>query len=513
MLPVHRLRSRLLDVRCPSRYLGSLATASLKPSAAYDSLVNSGDLVFDAKQAAITRRFLDKLHSRLDGYALPEFQPPVEQEAAREGEKIGGEEPVVMVPRGLYVHGGVGTGKSMLLDLFFRGATVQRKRRVHFNEFTLEVQTRLAREKRRQLELYGRQRHIVLDDSRDVVLQVAHAIADESHLLCFDEFQVTDVADALIMRKLFGVFFARGVVMVATSNTAPEDLYKEGTNRKYFLPFLDQLARHTRVVPMNSDVDYRFLCEPVGGEEIFLSPLSAATQQKMDALYQDLLVLGDEDAGVNSAVQDEVLRVPVMMGRTLDVRGRAKSGVCRASFSLLCDTEKGAADYKAMAECFHTLVLDGVPTLSMTQHDQARRFILLVDELYEHRTRLVMSSEAAKPRGIFLFDDESVRVASEGANSPAAIEEEKQRVNKENAAVGVPTTSSWDAPVGAYGPAQMDVGNLVALKDLKVAFKRAVSRLREMQGDRYFEENIRWRSKRAERLDGVVKIVQEVKKI
>lgn len=289
-----------------------------------------------------------------------------------------------------------------------------------------------------------------------------------------------------------------------------QDLYKDGTNREYFLPFLDQLARHTRVVPINSDVDYRFLSEPVGGEEIFLSPLSDVTQEKMDALYRDLLILGDEEAAVNGAVQDELLRVPVMMGRTLDVRGRAKSGVCRASFSLLCDTEKGAADYKAMAECFHTLVLDDVPALSMTQHDQARRFILLVDELYEHHTRLVVSSEAAEPRGIFLFDDESVRAASEGANSPAAIEEEKQRVNKENAAVGVPTTSSWDAPVGAYGPIQMaglDVGNLVALKDLKVAFKRAVSRLREMQSDRYLEENIRWRPKRAERLAQVVEVV------
>ncbi|ETI52335.1 hypothetical protein F442_04536 [Phytophthora nicotianae P10297] len=512
MLPVHRLRSCLPGTRFSPRWFGSLPTPSAKPSEAYAALVNSGGLVFDAKQAAITRRFLDKLHSRLNGYALPVFQSPIKKKTiGNDGdneERL--EEKVVMVPRGLYVHGGVGTGKSMLLDLFFRNANVQRKRRVHFNEFMLEVQTRLNQEKKKQLELYGRQRHIVLDESRDVVLQVAHAIADESHLLCFDEFQVTDVADALIMRKLFGVFFARGVVMIATSNTPPQDLYKDGTNREYFLPFLDQLAQHTRVVSMNSDVDYRFLCEPIGGEETFLTPLTDATKKKMDAVYQDLLKLGaDENSG---DVQDELLRIPVMMGRTLDVRGRAKSGVCRASFRLLCDTEKGAADYKAMAECFHTLVLDDVPALSMAQHDQARRFILLVDELYEHRTRLVLSSEAAKPRCIFLFDDESVRVASEGVNSPAAIEEEKQRVNKENAAVGVPTTSSWDAPVGAYGPSQMaglDVGNLVALKDLKVAFKRAVSRLREMQSERYLEENTCCRPQRMERLEQVVQAITE----
>ncbi|OWY93477.1 Lactation elevated protein 1 [Phytophthora megakarya] len=354
-----------------------------------------------------------------------------------------------MVPRGLYVHGGVGTGKSMLLDLFYREAKVHRKRRVHFNEFMLEVQTRLNQEKKRQLALYGRQRHIVLDESRDVVVQVAHAIADESHLLCFDEFQVTGVADALIMRKLFGVFL-RGVVMVATSNTPPQDLYKDGTNREYFLPFLDQLARHTRVVPMNSDVDYRLLCEPVGGEDTFLSPLTAATKRKMDVVYQDLLILGGEDAEANSgAVQDELLRVPVMMGRTLDVRGS-------------------------------TNMLDDDPALSMAQDDQARRFILLVDELYEHRTRLVLSSEAAEPRGIFQFDDESVRAASEGANSPSAIEKEKQRVNKENAAVGVPTTSSWDA------------------------------RLRERQSNRYLEENLRYRPDRAVRLQSIVQDIENV---
>jgi cell division protein ZapE len=224
MLPVPHLRSRFIALHASPRWFSSLPTASYKPSEAYDALVRSGSLIFDAKQAAIARRVLDKLHSRLDGYVLPAFQAPRAGKSLEKSDKPEGdvEQLQVMVPRGLYVHGGVGTGKSMLLDLFFRGAKVQRKRRVHFNEFMLEVQTRLAQEKRRQLELYGRQRHIVLDDSRDVVVLVAHAIADESHLLCFDEFQVTDVADALIMRKLFGVFFTRGVVMVATSNTPPQ---------------------------------------------------------------------------------------------------------------------------------------------------------------------------------------------------------------------------------------------------------------------------------------------------
>ncbi|CAI5701238.1 hypothetical protein KXD40_007025 [Peronospora effusa] len=512
MFRVHHLCLYVTGIRSSSRWFHSHSSSCAKPSALYDALVKSGSLVFDAKQAAIIRQFLDKLHSRLNGYELPVLQPPTHENTSDTGANVEKKQPV-RVPRGLYVHGGVGTGKSMLLDLFFRGAIVQRKRRVHFNEFMLEVQIRLVQEKKKHLERYGRQRHIILDESRDVVVQVAHAIAEESHLLCFDEFQVTDVADALIMRKLFGVFFARGVVMVATSNTPPQDLYMDGTNREYFMPFLDQLAKHTIEVPMNSDVDYRYLCESVNSEENFLSPLSVATEQKMDKLYRDLLA-GNDDSLVwkNDKIQDELLRVPVMMGRTLDIRGRVESGVCRASFRSLCDSEKGAADYKMIAECFHTLVLDNVPVLGMAQHDQVRRFIVLVDELYEHQTRLVVSSEAAEPRGIFLFDDESVQAASEGATSSSAIKEEKQRVNKENAAVGVPTTSSWDSPVGVYGPSQMaglNVSNLVALKDLKVAFKRAASRLREMQGARYIDESIRWRCERAKRLKEFVQIIKK----
>ncbi|KAI9911148.1 hypothetical protein PsorP6_009684 [Peronosclerospora sorghi] len=493
MLSVRRVRS---SVKSPSRWLNGRSSSSLKPSSAYDTLVKRGDIIYDAQQVAILSLYLDKLHFRLNGYTLPMFE---DSQVATSTSRV-----PVMVPRGLYVYGGVGTGKSMLLDLFFNGANVEHKRRVHFNEFMLEVQTRVASEKKKQLEKEGRQRHILLGEARDVVVQVAHSIADVSHLLCFDEFQVTDVADALMMRKLFGVMFARGVVMVATSNTSPQDLYQNGTNRDYFLPLLDQLARHTKVVSVESQVDYRFLRDSAHGNPTFFSPHSSSTEEKMDKMYQNLLA---EDSTPNSdGVQDELLRVPVMMGRSLDVRGCIKSGVCRASFHLLCETEKGAADYKALAECFHTLVLDHVPAMSMAHHNQARRFILLIDELYEHRTRLVLSSEAAEPRGIFLFDDESVR----GAPSLSNIEQEKQRVNKANKAVGLPSSSSWDAPVGAYSPSQitgLNVSNLVALKDLKIAFQRAVSRLHEMQGTKYHEENIRWRLERAKtRLAKVVRV-------
>lgn len=199
------------------------AATEARPSEAYRALVAGGDLAHDRAQWLVLRQFLDRLHTKLEGYTLPSFEsPPVSSNDDNDGDTKP-EEPVkpVLVPRGLYVHGSVGTGKSMLMDLFFRRAPLQRKRRVHFNKFMLEVHERLARIKKQQLAEFGRQRNLDLDPRKDAIALVALDIAEESHLLCFDEFQVTDVADALIMRKLFGVFFDRGVVVVATSNTPP----------------------------------------------------------------------------------------------------------------------------------------------------------------------------------------------------------------------------------------------------------------------------------------------------
>ncbi|GAB9466618.1 Lactation elevated protein 1 [Globisporangium polare] len=328
------------------------------PSRVYSARVAHGALTHDRAQALVLSKHLDKLHKQLDGYSLPVLSAEPSSSSASDTEatadanveaqdefgikesSVKAEPPVrVLVPRGLYLHGSVGTGKSMLMDLFFANVPTQQKRRVHFNKFMLEVHERIQKHKQAQLATFGRQRNIDLDPSRDVITIVAEQIASESHVLCFDEFQVTDIADALIMRKLFGVFFSRGVVMVATSNTPPQSLYRDGTNREYFLPFLDQLARHARVVAIKSETDYRMLSESFG-ESMFLFPLTTENNGKLDTMYKEL-VGGD----------DEELSVPVMMGRTLQVRG-SRNGVCRATFDLLCNTEKGAADYKALCECF-----------------------------------------------------------------------------------------------------------------------------------------------------------------
>lgn len=206
------------------------------PSRVYHALVEQNALTLDRAQAHVLRKYLDKLHKQLSDYTLPELDavpdapaPAPDTESASTSAPAEPQTPPpqaerksVLVPRGLYIHGSVGTGKSMLMDLFFANVATAQKRRVHFNKFMLEVHERIQKHKQAQLARYGRQRHIDLDPSKDVITRVAEEIARESHVLCFDEFQVTDIADALIMRKLFGVFFARGVVMVATSNTPPQ---------------------------------------------------------------------------------------------------------------------------------------------------------------------------------------------------------------------------------------------------------------------------------------------------
>lgn len=221
-------RSPLIGALRLRRWVSS--TVASTPSQTYEALVAQGALTPDPHQSRVARKYLDRLQRQLGGYSLPPLVPPSERdESATAGaEKLPSNNAEmspterVLVPRGLYLHGSVGTGKSMLMDLFFTHVATPKKRRVHFNKFMLEVHERVQQLKQAQLARFGRQRNIDLDPQRDAIAAVAEQIARESHVLCFDEFQVTDIADALIMRKLFGAFFSRGVVVVATSNTPPE---------------------------------------------------------------------------------------------------------------------------------------------------------------------------------------------------------------------------------------------------------------------------------------------------
>jgi cell division protein ZapE len=269
-------------------------------------------------------------------------------------------------PRGLYIWGGVGRGKSMLMDLFFEAATVKAKRRVHFNAFMVETHARIHAERER-------------GQSADPIAPVARAIAAEALLLCFDEFQVSDVADAMILGRLFEQLFERGVVIVATSNTRPERLYEGGLNRQLFVPFIEMIKTKLDVLELDGGVDYRR--QLMSELNVYLTPLGPETDAAMDRAWRTLT----GQAGGSPMTL-------TVLGRALHVTCAA-GGVARFTFEALCQQPLAAADYLAIAHEFHTVMIDRIPKMSPAMRDAARRFIVLVDTLYDERVKLVCSAE------------------------------------------------------------------------------------------------------------------------
>jgi cell division protein ZapE len=270
---------------------------------------------------------------------------------------------------GLYLVGEVGRGKSMLMDLFFACAEVPRKRRLHFHEFMQQVHARIHAWKRQH------------GDTADPIPPLADALAAEAALLCFDEFQVHDIADAMILGRLFQALFARGTVVVATSNTAPDDLFKGRPGRDAFLPFIGIIKRRLEVLVLDAARDYRR--DRIRALPTWHSPADGRAERALDAAFAEL----------SGAARGEPERLSVL-GRTVEVPEAAR-GVARFGFEELCGRPLGPADYLALATHFHTLVLDGIPRLGPDNFDKARRFITLVDALYEHRVKLVASAAAA----------------------------------------------------------------------------------------------------------------------
>lgn len=339
------------------------------PAERYRAMVEAGEIEADAAQRRVAAR-LTELHAALENRRFATKASALGWLFARH-EKA---HPL----KGLYIHGAVGRGKTMLMDLFHDGAPAVSKRRVHFHEFMADVHERIHAWRTRPRRGAG--------GGGDPVAPVAEALAREARLLCFDEFHVRDIADAMILGRLFACLFRHGVVVVATSNDAPEDLYAGGLNRALFLPFVDLLRTRLDVLHLDARTDYRL--EKLNGHAVYFHPLGAEARRAMDALWRSV-------AGPAGAAPGE-LRV---RGRVIPVPAQA-AGAARFSFADLCERPLGAADYVQLARAFPTVFLDDVPALGPERRNEARRFINLVDTLYDSRVRLIASA-AAEPAALY----------------------------------------------------------------------------------------------------------------
>jgi len=336
------------------------------PLARYERWLANGELTPDAAQRSVAER-LQRLHEALKSYDCSAY-------TARGLVRLFRRKPVP--PPGVYIHGGVGRGKSMLMDLFYEAAPIRAKRRAHFHEFMLDVHARLDR--RRKADRQG-------DRAGDPVPPVAREIAGEACLLCFDEFTVTDVADAMILGRLFDTLWACGVVVVATANRNPDDLYKNGLNRQLFLPFIEQLKTTLDVMALDGPTDYRL--ERLRGMTTYLTPVSEETTQALRADFYRLT-----DRAVDDPDEVPSGEIDLGGGRGLHVP-KACKGVAVFSFKRLCSQPLGAGDYLALARRFHTVIVVAIPQMGPHQRNEAKRFMTLIDVLYENNVKFLCSAE------------------------------------------------------------------------------------------------------------------------
>jgi cell division protein ZapE len=355
------MRRCIMDMNLPPDDL------SRGPLPAYRARVAAGVLAADSSQGMAIERLQD-LWVKLRGYnpdPHPAARAGLFSRFLRRKPTEGADE---VRPHGLYLVGEVGRGKSMLMDLFFAAADVSRKRRLHFHQFMQESHKRIHAWRKAN------------PNEADPIPPLADMIAAEAALLCFDEFQVNDIADAMILGRLFQALFDRAVVVVTTSNTLPDDLFKGQPGRDAFLPFIGLIKQNLDMLVMESGRDFRRA--RLRGMPTWHVPADGRAERALDAAFSELT----GRAAPKSA--------------TLTVTGRAvivpiaANGVARFDFETLCGQPLGAGDYLALATHFHALVLDGIPRLSPDNYDKARRFIVLIDALYDHRVKLVASADA-----------------------------------------------------------------------------------------------------------------------
>ncbi|MEE2999586.1 MAG: cell division protein ZapE [Pseudomonadota bacterium] len=342
----------------------------------YRRRIDDGRLSADPAQELLVEN-LQFLQSDLIGYC-PRYHRSFWKE--RLGLFRGSTEP----PQGLYIYGGVGRGKSMLMDLFYETVNIKRKRRIHFHAFLQDVHSRFNDFRRKNT------------DGGDPVPSVVKSISEEAWLLCFDELQVVNIVDAMILGRLFKGLLERGVVIVTTSNRPPHDLYKEGLQREKFLPFIDLICQRLNIFHLGGARDYRL--ERMLDMRVYYQPLGDEADAELDHYFSELT------KGYTAKTEKIEIK-----GRFVTI-SMAAAGVGRSSFANLCSNALGAADYLAIAERYHTLVLDRIPCMDEAQKNEARRFITLIDALYENKVNLICSANAPPEKlyvlgeGIFEFD-------------------------------------------------------------------------------------------------------------
>jgi cell division protein ZapE len=349
-----------------------LTTSPSSFRAHYQALVAFGSIEADPAQADAVEAFA-ALEERLSSYKPFRKQSLLGRLFA---DKDG------PPPRGLYVHGEVGRGKTMLMDMFFQQSPVEHKRRAHFHEFMAEVHERI----------YGYRQDIARGEiaDGDVITLTAHAIFEQAWLLCFDEFHVTDIADAMILGRLFTKLFELGTVVVATSNVAPEDLYKGGLNRALFLPFIAQISDHMDVLRLDARTDFRL--EKLVGVKMWLVPADHDADAALDKAWGKMT--GNASCKPRDiAIKGRILRVPC-----------SAHGVARFTFADICEKPLAASDYLRLAHDYHTILVDHIPVMDYAERNAAKRFISLIDTLYDNAVKL-MASAAADPVSLYLANE------------------------------------------------------------------------------------------------------------